>query len=365
MTARLALVAALAAACGGGSGARPEPGGARPEPQAPPGSAAAQPAPAAAAPAPPDVDAPPTPAKGYDAAACKVRVGTFEQRLRAVYERGEAESQLRERPVAAPDPGLTAPPVTVYLHGAADPMAAQFCGAWAVTVGVGESYVEINGRDRIAKAVAAVKARLPRGGRIEIQVGAHDGIGGTAPLFAALGKLGTLQLAVVVQRPAGDELPTPDAPVWAARRYRAMKRMDSGEQDKLRESLQLAGGPCIQITDVFKRALDSDGVLGRLVEVLPEAVAKCGCKDVDVDAFELFSVAIFNNGRYMLESGWLELAIRPASATTVTASTPLEFATGLAAIPREQRATGIKIEIPHDAGGATAPHLVERCKSER
>jgi hypothetical protein len=312
----------------------------------------------------PSADAPVTPAKTYDAAACQARVKTMAQRLDAAFKFADAAlGYMRwKQPVfGTPDPGLTAAPITVALGGTKDSMATQWCGAWGLDIGAGEKWAHVEGKQRVAKAVAIAKKRMGKSGRVNVQLMMQPlELHTVAPLFAQLGKLGTLQLVIGVQG-APYVLPTSDAPAWAAERMRAIEKNPSTE--KLRIAVNASfDAKCAAMPLAFKKV--SEDQYGSkayvMAEEVPKAAAKCACVGVDVDALELFVGAVIAGGMRSNADGYLELRIDPKSATVVRAATEQELVEKLVAIPRADRVKGVKLELV-EAPNAIPPSLRGRC----
>ena len=157
--------------------------------------------------------------------------------------------------------------------------------------------------------------------------------------------------------------PTDDAPAWAVRRLDALRSANSYQ--KLRESIN-ASFTCLEVANAFKYVSGNPGgqrVSDLMADALPKAVVKCECRDVDVDALELFVSYVLGDGYSKISDGWLAFRADASSANEIRAASAVELGKGLGALSREQRTAGVKLSLA--AGpNRVAARLAERCKSE-
>ena len=344
------------AACGSASApvSAPSP---TPAPRVAPAPADPGSSPAPAQEAPPDENAPATPSKVYDAKQCKQRVETFEKRVMAAYEHSNKTLSLMTRTlfVDRVDPDVTTPTVVVWFAGNGG-MEGEWCGTWMTEIVVNGKTVATNeGKQRNAKTLDAVKKRLAKGGVIGLHIGPDLAMDTIEPLLIELQKLGPLALSVGVP---GSEFAVAidDAPAWARERYRAYKKTLSTKI--LSRAIRDAVVDCPAHKAATEKVVaDTSGNTGWVVaKEYPKAVAACACRNIDVDALELFTVAMLEGGYKSVSEGFLELKIDPASPTKIAAPTSQPFATELGKRTRGQRRDGVAL----DTHGA--PAKMARCK---
>ena len=251
-------------------------------------------------------------------------------------------------PIAVPELGVAPSAVTVAVRDAGEPRAAAWCTAWGITVeGRGKKLVA-SGRDQVERAVAAVRRRVAPGDAIALPLRVETPLGDLGPLLDGLGALAPLRLGVAVTTPSPIPATHPETPAWAVERVRAFDLAFAQWErpfDAVRDSLRHAAGHCAALDKVLAPAalVDQSEVLA--VDA-PAAVATCACGDgIDIDALEVFLAYVIADRLPTFTSGWLEVRVDPTSATVVTARDVQELVDRLAALPREARLAGVRLEI--------------------
>ena len=290
------------------------------------------------------VDAPPTPARKYDAAACTDRTQRFAQQVKAAYDFVDARSSFdyrRDLVAAAPDPALVAPPVTVELGRVAPPCPASWA---AKVIGAGPT-LTVAGSQRLADTTAAVMQRLPSKSAIGVDIRASIDLAVLEPVLVELSTIGPLQLAIAVE---GMPFPVAvqETPAWVLERIRATRAASLPERPLVKSLVRDANLGCIALQPVVEAMNAEVNTNMKLFRrQTTEAVAACACSGVDVDALEVAVSLYFAGGGGSLTEGWLEFRVDPTSTTVVRAASRLQLVAALASVPRAQRAAGVKLEL--------------------
>jgi hypothetical protein len=145
---------------------------------------------------------------------------------------------------------------------------------------------------------------------IELPTGYHR-VDWVLPALIALDHVAELRLLVGRPMAPRIELPTPESPPWARAAYAEVQQ---GKQ-RIDDLALKAKGSCAAIDEVYARMANGDS--NQAVGELPAAVRRCNCRDMDVDAFELATLAM-SNVFGEVQPAWLALHFDDAG-------TPLEL----------------------------------------
>lgn len=314
----------------------------------------------------PSAYAPPTPPRTYDSTACAARVATFRERLTAVVAHDDRVRELTDgiRPIVAADSDLPAPSLIVEVRDGSDDFCAEWGGQWGLTVHARGRSQRFDGRDRVARAMRTIKKHLPPGGRIGVRVGWNRAMVPLEQLLVELSGLAPVQLAVAVEGPPY-ALPSQEAPPWALERLAALpslpeSRLEPHRSAAMRAAIEAASSGCAAIQSALQESVSnpSASIAHEIASLVPDAVSRCACSNVDVDALELFLSWHLGGKQRTVFPAWLEVRFVTDSSTKVPMWQWPSALHDLAALSHEQRANGIQIVA---ASGLPIAAMSETC----
>jgi hypothetical protein len=203
--------------------------------------------------------------------------------------------------------------------------------------------VEITSVDDLAAVVArAKKQRKKKNQPFVLALRSSLPVEPLWPFLLQLSAVGEVRLLVNVPRPPRVPLPTPEAPPWAREALARLERQPSAAA--LADATKLAVGSCGAAIEVFGHVANANPAEVRYTfKELPEAIMACRCRGLDVDALELFVLAVVQ----IIETreGWIAARFEAGGARVPLAGDVrvYDLVDGLAPLSADERRRGVEL----------------------